>query len=88
VVRSGLKKLRGAAFGRLTSGQRTVTRPYGGVLSHEEVKGRYVTLFLLILYCRIVRAFLIEEVKLMKKLLQQKDKTGKKKKSKGKKPKK
>ena len=32
--------------------------------------------------CRIVRAFLIEEVKLMKKLLQQKDKSGKKKKTK------
>ena len=35
-------------------------------------------------WCRIVRAFLIEEVKLMKKLLQQKDKSGKKKKTKGK----
>ena len=57
VVRAGLKKLRSPEFGRLTSGKRTVSRPYGGVLSHEEVKGR------------IVRAFLIEEVKLMKKLL-------------------
>jgi hypothetical protein len=44
--------------------------------------------FCLYCFCRIVRAFLIEEVKLMKKLLQQKDKTGKKKKSKGKKAKK
>ena len=41
VVRAGLKKLRSPEFGRLTSGKRTVSRPYGGVLSHEEVKGRY-----------------------------------------------
>ena len=40
-MRAGLKKLRSPEFGRLTSGKRTVSRPYGGVLSHEEVKGRY-----------------------------------------------
>ena len=62
----GLPRLRPQAFGRLTSAKRTVARPYGGTLTHSDVKDR------------IVRAFLIEEVKQMKLLVQQKEKSGKK----------
>ena len=62
----GLPRLRPQAFSRLTSGKRTVSRPYGGTLTHQDVKDR------------IVRAFLIEEVKQMKLLVQQKEKSGKK----------
>ena len=44
----------------MSHNQRTVSRPYGGVLSHRTVRDR------------IVRAFLIEEVKLMKRLVNEK----------------
>ena len=53
---AGIPHLRPGAFRRLTHQQRTVNRPYGGVLSHRTVRDR------------IVRAFLIEEVKLMKRM--------------------
>jgi len=39
--KAGLPALRSPAFGRLTSGKRTVTRAYGGTLRHDEVKDRY-----------------------------------------------
>ena len=58
---AGIPHARPGAFRRLNHNQRTVSRPYGGVLSHKTVRDR------------IVRAFLIEEVKLMKRLM--KDKT-------------
>ncbi len=73
---AGVPKLRSPALRRLTVTKRTVARAYGGKLSHSEVRDK------------IVRAFLIEEVKQMKKLMQQKEKSSKKNKkskSKGKK---
>ncbi len=63
---AGLPKLRSPAFSRLTTTQKSVARPYGGKLTHDEVRDR------------IVRAFLIEEVKQMKRLMQQKEKSSKK----------
>ncbi|CDW83538.1 60s ribosomal protein l34 [Stylonychia lemnae] len=73
---AGIPKLRSPALSRLTVTKRTVSRAYGGKLTHAEVRDK------------IVRAFLIEEVKQMKRLMQQKDKSSKKSKknkSKGKK---
>jgi ribosomal protein L34E len=40
IRKPGLSSLRPAEFGRLTSSKRTVSRPYGGVLGHDEVKER------------------------------------------------
>ena len=57
---AGIPRLRPSAFRRLTHNQRTVSRPYGGSKCHKCVKER------------IVRAFLIEEVKLMKRLMKEK----------------
>lgn len=39
--KAGLPSLSSPAFGRLTSAKRSVARPYGGVLGHEEVRERY-----------------------------------------------
>ena len=86
---AGVPRLRSPALSRLTRTQRTVARPYGGKLTHSEVRDKYVTLhYRLYFVLRIVRAFLIEEVKQMKRLMQQKErssKKNKKSKSKGKK---
>ena len=57
---AGIKQLRPKDFRRLPRRQRSVSRPYGGVLSHKTVRDK------------IVRAFLIEEVKLMKKIMSKK----------------
>ena len=86
---AGIPRLRSPALSRLTHTQRTVARPYGGKLTHSEVRDKYVlpSIFLNF-FLRIVRAFLIEEVKQMKRLMQQKErssKKNKKSKSKGKK---
>ena len=67
----GVKVARPSDFKRLGAGKRTVSRPYGGSLTGAEVRSR------------ITRAFLIEEVKMIKRMvLQQKDKSNKKKKGK------
>ena len=50
----GLKPKRPAALQRMSYSNRTVSRPYGGVLTHQEVRER------------ITRAFLIEEIKSIK----------------------
>ena len=63
---AGVPRLRNPAMRKLTVTQRTVARPYGGKLTHSEVRDK------------IVRAFLIEEVKQMKRLMQQKEKSTKK----------
>ena len=57
---AGIPHLRPKVFRRLNKSQRTVSRAYGGVLSHRSVRDR------------IVRAFLIEEVKLIKRSLARK----------------
>ena len=74
---AGLPRLSTPAFRRISATKRTVARPYGGVLDHSEVKDRYFLTNSHSFY-RIVRAFLIEEVKLMKRMLQQKEKSSKK----------
>ncbi len=68
----GVKVARPAAFRRLAACNRTVSRAYGGVLTGAEVKDR------------ILRAFLVEEVRHFKKMAQTAvaDKKDKKKKSK------
>uniref|UniRef100_A0A7S3J7T1 60S ribosomal protein L34 n=1 Tax=Euplotes harpa TaxID=151035 RepID=A0A7S3J7T1_9SPIT len=58
---AGIPHLRPSEFRRLPHRQRTVSRPYGGTKCHKCVKER------------IVRAFLIEEAKLMKKLTREKE---------------
>ena len=50
----GLKCARPATLRRMSYSNRTVSRPYGGVLTHQEVRER------------ITRAFLIEEIKSIK----------------------
>ncbi|TNV76052.1 hypothetical protein FGO68_gene15981 [Halteria grandinella] len=73
---AGIPRLRNSGMRKLTVTKRTVSRAYGGKLTHTEVRDK------------IVRAFLIEEVKQMKRLMQQKEKSSKKNKkskSKGKK---
>ena len=67
---AGIPHLRPGAFRRLSHNKRTVSRPYGGVLSHRTVRER------------IVRAFLIEEVKVMKRLMNQSSGSGSSKKEK------
>jgi len=52
----GLPKIRSTALRRLSKRQRRVSRPYGGSLSGKTVRER------------ILRAFLLEEVKLIKQL--------------------
>ena len=41
---AGVPRLRSPALSRLTRTQRTVARPYGGKLTHSEVRDKYVTL--------------------------------------------
>ena len=69
---SGLPKHRNAQYRGLAKCKRTVSRPYGGVLTPQDVKDK------------ILRAFLIEEVKIVKQVVKQqkeasKPKAGKKK---------
>ena len=70
----GVKVARPASFRRLSRANKTVSRPYGGVLTCQEVRER------------ITRAFMIEEVKSIKEKNALGD--GKKKKKGGKKSKK
>ena len=65
----GLKAIRGAARGRIAYRQRTVSRPYGGMLSHDEVRER------------ITRAFMIEEIQSIKQKAVATEKKTKKKRS-------
>jgi len=56
----GIKRLSGAQRSRAVGTAKSVTRPYGGVLSHDIVREK------------IVRAFLIEEQKIVKRVLKMK----------------
>ena len=56
---------------KMTHCQRTVTRAYGGNLCHKCLQDRY-TPFALSLWGSILRAFLIEEQKIVKKVAQMK----------------
>ena len=68
----GIKVARPNDFRRMTSSRRTVSRPYGGILTGTEVKER------------IMRAFLIEEFKRFKNISKTSgDKKDKKKKKSG-----
>ena len=64
---SGLKKMSNASYSRQNRSSRRVSRPYGGVITPEELKEK------------IMRAFLIEEVKIVKKIVKsdKKDKAAK-----------
>ena len=66
----GVKVRRPAQFRKLAARQRTVARPYGGVLTAGEVKER------------IMKAFLIEEFRAFKNMKAAGDKKDKKKKAK------
>ena len=70
---NGIPALRPKQYRALPKRRKTVSRCYGGTLSGAAVKAR------------IVRAFLIEEQKIVKKVLQEKSKAKKKKKKKSKK---
>ena len=54
---SGLPSKRNAQYKQLARCKRTVSRPYGGVLTPQDVKDK------------ILRAFLIEEVKIVKQVV-------------------
>ncbi len=54
---SGLKSLRNPQYKRLTHTDRSISRAYGGVLTPTELKER------------IKRAFLIEEIKVVKRVM-------------------
>ncbi len=56
---TGLKRLRNPQYATLSKTQRRICRPYGGVLTPSEVKDK------------IMRAFLIEEVKVVKEMVKQ-----------------
>jgi large subunit ribosomal protein L34e len=56
----GLKRLRPAAASRSGASAKRVSRPYGGVLSYDLVRER------------IIRAFLIEEQKIVKRVMKMK----------------
>ena len=56
---TGLKRLRNPQYAGLSKTQRRISRPYGGVLTPKEVKDK------------IMRAFLIEEVKVVKEMVKQ-----------------
>lgn len=66
----GVKVARPAALKRMSVSARTVSRPYGGNLTHQEVKDR------------ITRAFMTEEINSIKQKAMASDKSKKKKKSK------
>ena len=54
---SGLKKLSNSDYWRTSRSSRRIARPYGGVVTPTELKER------------ILRSFLIEEVKIVKKMM-------------------
>ena len=54
---TGLRKLRNTQYKNLSKTQRRICRPYGGVLTPAQVKEN------------IMRAFLLEEVKLVKQMV-------------------
>ena len=54
---SGLKKMSNSDYYRQNRSSRRISRPYGGVITPEELKEK------------IMRAFLIEEVKVVKKIV-------------------
>eukprot|EP01028_Stygiella_incarcerata_P006511 TRINITY_DN2664_c0_g1_i2.p1 TRINITY_DN2664_c0_g1~~TRINITY_DN2664_c0_g1_i2.p1 ORF type:complete len:115 (+),score=26.95 TRINITY_DN2664_c0_g1_i2:95-439(+) len=58
----GLRRAAPKAYARLSRKDRTVSRAYGGVLSHSHVRER------------ILRAFLTEEQRMVKKVLEKKQK--------------
>ena len=62
----GIKHLRSPKYRKISKRKRTVARPYGGTLNHAQLKDR------------ITRSFLIEEVKLIKRMVQQKESSKKK----------
>ena len=64
---NGIPALRPKQYKGISKRQKTVSRAYGGVLSSGAVKSR------------IIRAFLIEEQKIVKKVLEEKSKKSKKK---------
>ena len=66
----GVKVARPAQFRKLASRQRSVSRPYGGILTAGEVKEK------------IMKAFLIEEFRAFKNMKATSDKKDKKKKAK------
>ncbi len=72
--KAGVTKARPGAFKRLSYSKRTVSRPYGGVLTHSEVRDR------------ITRAFMIEEINSIKQKAAVSEKKSKKSKKSGKKP--
>ena len=73
IAKHGIKRVRPAAFSRLSVNNRTVARPYGGVLTHQEVRDR------------ITRAFMIEEINSIKQKAVAAEKKSKKAKKSGKK---
>lgn len=73
IGKQGIKRTRPAAFRRLSVNRRTVARPYGGVLTHQELRER------------ITRAFMIEEINSIKQKAAASEKKTKKGKKSGKK---
>ena len=67
---SGLPSHRNAQYKNLARCKRTVARPYGGVLTPQDVKDK------------ILRAFLIEEVKIVKQVVKDQKEANKPKKTK------
>ena len=67
---TGLPRLRNAQYKNLARCKRTVSRPYGGVLTPQDVKDK------------ILRAFLIEEVKIVKQVVKNQKEANKPKKTK------
>ncbi len=70
---AGVSVRRPGAFSRLSYSKRTVSRPYGGVLTHQQVRDR------------ITRAFMIEEINTIKQKAAVTEKKSKKSKKTGKK---
>ena len=68
----GLRKLRNAQYKNISKTQRRICRPYGGVLTPNQVKEN------------IMRAFLLEEVKIVKEMVGREERTKKAQKGKGK----
>ena len=67
---TGLPRLRNGQYRNLARCKRTVSRPYGGVLTPQDVKDK------------ILRAFLIEEVKIVKQVVKDQKEANKPKKTK------
>ena len=63
---SGLRAMRNPAYARTNHTSRTISRPYGGVLTPNEVREK------------ILRAFLIEEVKVVKRVVREQERLNRK----------